>query len=783
MFSTDEDARQAMMLSGGSIKGIQVTLHLSSRAEMQKVIELARSQVNQAFMLQQPKQQPKPPVINPMSSAMIANQYSKKNQETNNPVLSTPNPLANFFAHKQQQQQQQQLQKQNQNSYAPMYSTNTQMSSFQDPRTAQMRSRSPMDDSNGRKVKKSRFSAASEKVELTPQLSNVLQVQQNLQNLSRNQNQIQPEQLLRQQQLLLAQQQAAQQQSQFKPQSNAIWDQPPPFQNYNTNPTPVSVNLPLSSGLGIGGLAVGMNASLQARNIYQTEHNALSEIDNDIGFCVKVSNVSKDTEFEDLKKFFVQLPINDIKFLPDNRGNRNGVALIRFASSDAKKKALTRNMWQLNKSQVMIMPITEEEYETGILSSVKSRKIDDYRSRDRSNSRERDYRSSNRYGDSRGDRDNFNHGGNNFNSNNNFHQRDNNRNNRSIFRNNDNHRGERNERNNDRFDRNEDKPIEYPPDENFTVLKIDDIPRNANDADICEAFPSILTITIDRYTAFAKFASHEAAKETLENRFIHYIKNKRVFIEAASEAQYDELVKRNGKCGNPEFADTASQQSNDSSQKRSFESRDPRDPRQRSNFDNDNRNERNDRNGNANGFNSRNNANNQLRTDCIIIKGMDPETSIEDVETFFRDIGIYKMKVHILLDTKGLPCGDCFVEFRYPNDVPKACNKNNSYINKRQVNIMMIPREQVEAILNSFTPGTGSNNVTAYASQSNTNNNRGEREDRQNRWAPPSNFGTPGCVVMISNLSYRASIDNIVETFSEYGLRADQITRRFNDNG
>ncbi|CAG0882105.1 unnamed protein product [Darwinula stevensoni] len=43
-FSTDEDARQAMMMDGGKIKEVCVRLLLSSRTEMQKVIEMARSQ-------------------------------------------------------------------------------------------------------------------------------------------------------------------------------------------------------------------------------------------------------------------------------------------------------------------------------------------------------------------------------------------------------------------------------------------------------------------------------------------------------------------------------------------------------------------------------------------------------------------------------------------------------------------------------------------------------------------------------------------------------------------
>ncbi|CAG9857700.1 unnamed protein product [Phyllotreta striolata] len=49
-FSTDEDARQAFTRSNGKIKEVQITLTLSSRTEMQRVIEQARSQSFSAFM-------------------------------------------------------------------------------------------------------------------------------------------------------------------------------------------------------------------------------------------------------------------------------------------------------------------------------------------------------------------------------------------------------------------------------------------------------------------------------------------------------------------------------------------------------------------------------------------------------------------------------------------------------------------------------------------------------------------------------------------------------------
>lgn len=82
---------------------------------------------------------------------------------------------------------------------------------------------------------------------------------------------------------------------------------------------------------------------------------------------------------------------------------------------------------------------------------------------------------------------------------------------------------------------------------------------------------------------------------------------------------------------------------------------------------------------------------------------------------------------------------------------------------------MLIPREQVEAVLSSFGGDDASKS----------------RPNRPNRpdWAPPNDFGSPGCVLMMSNLCYRASVEDIIDEFREFGLRPDQIIRRFNDMG
>lgn len=79
-YSTDEDARQAMMHDREAINGVQIRLLLSSRAEMQKVIETARQQSllvlkkTSGVALAQPKASPPAVIATNIQKAAIAPQ-------------------------------------------------------------------------------------------------------------------------------------------------------------------------------------------------------------------------------------------------------------------------------------------------------------------------------------------------------------------------------------------------------------------------------------------------------------------------------------------------------------------------------------------------------------------------------------------------------------------------------------------------------------------------------------------------------------------------------------
>lgn len=80
--STDEDARQAMLSDGGCIKDVQIRLLLSSRNEMQKVIETARQQsIQYSQVYMQQMQQPQIPIggtLPPLTAKVYTYIYMNK---------------------------------------------------------------------------------------------------------------------------------------------------------------------------------------------------------------------------------------------------------------------------------------------------------------------------------------------------------------------------------------------------------------------------------------------------------------------------------------------------------------------------------------------------------------------------------------------------------------------------------------------------------------------------------------------------------------------------------
>lgn len=95
-------------------------------------------------------------------------------------------------------------------------------------------------------------------------------------------------------------------------------------------------------------------------------------------------------------------------------------------------------------------------------------------------------------------------------------------------------------------------------------------------------------------------------------------------------------------------------------------------------------------------------------SDCVVVSNLEPSCSDLDVASFFSKAGIVPMRVHILLNTSGGPSGDAFVEFSSTKDADLALLQNERLLGKNPVFVETIPREQVNEVLSSFG-GDGGN--------------------------------------------------------------------------
>uniref|UniRef100_A0A6B2EIZ8 RRM domain-containing protein n=1 Tax=Phlebotomus kandelakii TaxID=1109342 RepID=A0A6B2EIZ8_9DIPT len=211
------------------------------------------------------------------------------------------------------------------------------------------------------------------------------------------------------------------------------------------------------------------------------------------------------------------------------------------------------------------------------------------------------------------------------------------------------------------------------------------------------------------------------------------------------------------------------------------------------------------------------------KSDCVVISNLEPKTTDRDVVDFFSDVGLIPLRVHILLNTMGQPSGDCFVEFTSSEDADKALSKHKQHLGQNEVTVEAIARQKVEEILNSFeepsppfevdspddmTPPPPMNYAMrgGFGMQPPMMRMRGPFPPRppmglNGPGGPPMapfhrppygmrmngngmmNMMTPGCIVSVENLPYRAKYDDILDFFGDFELTPADIMRRFNDKG
>lgn len=242
--------------------------------------------------------------------------------------------------------------------------------------------------------------------------------------------------------------------------------------------------------------------------------------------------------------------------------------------------------------------------------------------------------------------------------------------------------------------------------------------------------------------------------------------------------------------------------------------------------------------------------------DCVLMKGLPRDATDRTIVAFLSDTKAVPSRIHLMLDANGMPSGDCFCEFRCSQEARMAHTNHGKNLDGCRVTIDLVPRSVVEEALegpkpqqegllgnspmppqqffepNSIMRGGGGfrggfrgrggfdrggfdrggfsrggyDGRGAFRGRGNFNdrgrgfdrgrgrgrcfgrggavpnfNDNGRNEDDHD--PALDDFGAPGCVVSMENVPFRASIDDIMNFFSEFELTQDDVIRRYNERG
>lgn len=229
---------------------------------------------------------------------------------------------------------------------------------------------------------------------------------------------------------------------------------------------------------------------------------------------------------------------------------------------------------------------------------------------------------------------------------------------------------------------------------------------------------------------------------------------------------------------------------------------------------------------------------------CIAMKSLPEGAGNRDIADFLGQIGVMPRAVHIMLRPDQTPSGDAFVEFGSPADMEAALQLNGKFMMGKRVSVKPIPFHEMSEIVGRpspmpppptpapllRTPGDmerprrpllpqGPNDASFRERPRMEPPNRGTRPHMEpfkgqmerpvgpgrmrgpwprafnggnrpeGRFPPPStdrgvkDFGSPGCVVSINNLHFKAGLEELLDFFKDYKVSKDSIFRRYNENG
>ncbi|XP_026740249.1 uncharacterized protein LOC113502771 [Trichoplusia ni] len=750
-FSTDEDARQAMMLDCGKIKEIQVKLLLSSRSEMHKVIEAARQSVPLLSAAPAPAPAPAPvpapaaipamqtalniPGLTPFSAALGNNPLSSfgipglgNPQEIPQPAVIEPpapivSPTANITPNAEDDKDEDKSERKRSREKDRRRSRSRSKSRDRDRKDrkrdrrdrsrsrerrrrdrsrsrdrrdrkrdrkdrSRSRDRSPSRRSRDRRNLDRRSPGSPDKsIEIldgpSPNMSlpfgnamnpNMpgLPMQQMLQN-----NMMQNGPLGRE--LPMSRFSDPSMTDAFnKLQELGKKRNPNAFQGEQNGGGKMQ-GPPMRGGMGRGGAS------------FRREGRPSRFADNDQprDCCVAIRNAPNHTSYGDVRRFFPFLiDKHGIKMINDNMGRRTGTIYVRFCDSRSKQLAMQHKTNELKGAEVQVEGLDDDAYEAAVDSFLPYREDND----------------------------------------------------------------------------DEDPSLVIADAEDngvpFNVLKLTELPHFVKEHDIIKAFSdfSLLSIMVNdcrisrTKVAYVQFVKHEDAKLALSRKERYMFGRRHATVTSVTEEEYEKEKMQNDKPQEqpkPATVDPPQQ-----------EVAPPRDPRQRRQFENGpgpkggppmqpggpqgppffsppfaqqqgfpgqfpgpqfggfpGNGPMDPRTAAANWANRPQypNSMDQMTKkthqaaistemedeplDCVLMKGLPRDATDRTIVTFLSNTGAVPARIHLMLDSNGMPSGDCFCEFRSTQEARMAATKHGQNLEGCRITVDLVPRSVVEEAL------------------------------------------------------------------------------------
>lgn len=189
---------------------------------------------------------------------------------------------------------------------------------------------------------------------------------------------------------------------------------------------------------------------------------------------------------------------------------------------------------------------------------------------------------------------------------------------------------------------------------------------------------------------------------------------------------------------------------------------------------------------------------------CVLIENMEYRTTESEIVEWFQDkANLVPMRIQLLVNERNQTNGNGFVQLTDAEQATKAVELlDKCQFKSRVVHVSLATWQQIQITLANITQvlrengfdgidtsgnqprsrngnSSGTNKFNANNRYNNGHSNRAPNNRPHNRNGSNLN----GCVVSMSNVPYKANVDDILDFFNDFDITPNDIIRRYNDEG